>query len=205
LAWRKNKLPVENILLVIHNKTNGRMRAKVVLPVLALSLLLIAIAFVLNHANRGPSEVLPATQERSSLPGPPGEVPSQPKHTKPVSPGREPPIARSASGAESAPADHASVVAERVAELNRLAMTSDPGSLDTILSELSNHDPAIRMAAVSATIDFGSRDAVPALQNALGWTDELKEKMEIQRAIDFLQQPSALAQDHTSEPGAEKK
>jgi hypothetical protein len=181
------------------------MRAKVVVPVLVLSVLLIAFAFVLHQRDRDNAGASPAAEAIAALPASQPQLPGRPIHAEIVSPVAEAPDARLAAGGDSAGNDHATTVANRIAELNRLAMTSDSRSLDTILSELSNRDPAIRMAAVSASIDFGSRDAIPALQNALGWTDELKEKVEIQRAIDFLQLPSALAQDRKSEEGTEKK
>jgi HEAT repeat protein len=82
-------------------------------------------------------------------------------------------------------------VAGRVAELMDLAMTDDPASLNTILSELNNSEPRIREAAVEAAVQFKSPGAVPALRDAAGRADDPEEKTRILKAIDFLSVPSA--------------
>ena len=81
-------------------------------------------------------------------------------------------------------------IADRVAELMDLAMTDDPASLDTILSELSNPEPRIREAAVEAAVQFKSPGAVPALQDAAGRVADPEEKTRILKAIEFLSIPS---------------
>jgi HEAT repeat protein len=69
-------------------------------------------------------------------------------------------------------------------------MNDDRGSLDTILSELGNRDPEIRKAALEATIQFGSRDAIPKLADAVSQTDDPTEKAALTDAIEFLKLPS---------------
>ena len=71
-----------------------------------------------------------------------------------------------------------------------LAMNDDSTSLDTILSELTNRDPEIRKGALEATIQFGSRDAIPKMLDAASQTDDPREKAEIAEAIEFLKLPS---------------
>jgi HEAT repeat protein len=78
---------------------------------------------------------------------------------------------------------------QRTVELNRMAASDDPSNLQIILSELNNPDPVIRKAALRATIDFGSTDAVPALSNAMAAADDPQEKVDIFKAINFLQLP----------------
>ena len=85
--------------------------------------------------------------------------------------------------AESRPDDY---VPGRVAELLDLAMTDDPASLSAILAELSNPNEEIREAAVLATIEFKSADAIPALVDAYNRTEEPEQKLCIRKAIDFL-------------------
>jgi hypothetical protein len=80
----------------------------------------------------------------------------------------------------------------RIDELQKLGMTDNPESLVMILSELTNHDPRIRNAAVAAAVQFGSRDAIPALQDAISRTENLQEKVDLQNSIDFLKLPSIL-------------
>ncbi len=69
-------------------------------------------------------------------------------------------------------------------------MNDDAASLNQILSELANRDPRIRKAALEATIQFGSRDAIPKLTDAATQTDDPREKAAITDAIEFLKLPS---------------
>jgi hypothetical protein len=85
--------------------------------------------------------------------------------------------------------DHETYVEQRKVQLEELAMNNDPQSLNIILSELQNSDADIRQQAIRSTIDFGSKDAIPTLQNDMAYTTDLHEKLAIQNAIDFLQLP----------------
>jgi HEAT repeat protein len=71
-----------------------------------------------------------------------------------------------------------------------MAMTDERTNLDTILSELSSRDPEIRKAALEATIQFGSRDAIPKMTDAISQTDDPNEKAALADAIEFLKLPS---------------
>jgi hypothetical protein len=95
------------------------------------------------------------------------------------------------SGADPNAANHQDYVTERRAELGDLGTSNDPASLKTILSELNNQDQRIRTAALDATVQFGSQDAIPALRNEMAWAEDPHEKAAIADAIDFLQLPSA--------------
>ena len=86
--------------------------------------------------------------------------------------------------------DNDRAVYARIDELLDLAMTDRPGVLMTILSELNNPEVRIRKAAIEASVQFGSRDAIPALREALATADDPVEKAEITRAVDFLELPS---------------
>jgi len=86
--------------------------------------------------------------------------------------------------------DHATYVLERRAQLIDLGRSEDPADLKTILSEMENPEPEIRKAALSATIDFGSKDAIPTLQNEMNWATDLDEKIAIRKAIEFISLPS---------------
>ena len=104
-------------------------------------------------------------------------------------------------------AQHQAYVEKRIEELTDLAMNADSGSLDTILSELTNRDPQIRKAALEATIQFGSRDAIPKLMDAVSQIDEPKEKADILEAVEFLKLPSAtelIAQGGGTSAGGKK-
>ena len=78
-------------------------------------------------------------------------------------------------------------VSERISELMDLSTESDANSLNTIISELTNRDPAIRKAVVEAAVQFGSRDAIPGLQDAAFQVEDIEEKVALARAVEFLQ------------------
>lgn len=81
-------------------------------------------------------------------------------------------------------------VQARTAQLMQLAMNDDAASLETILKEISNPNQAIRQGALEAAIQFGSRDAIPRLQQAAQDTTDANEKAQLLAAIDFLKLPS---------------
>lgn len=87
-------------------------------------------------------------------------------------------------------AKHQAYVAARVAELQDLPTSEDPDALNTILSELSNREPEIRKAALDAAVQFGSRDAIPKLEDAELQMDDPHERAAIADAIEFLQLPT---------------
>jgi HEAT repeat protein len=84
---------------------------------------------------------------------------------------------------------HRADVENRTSELMELGMNDDTNSLHTILSELNNPDPEIRQAALDATIQFGSTNAIPGLEAAALWNDNPEEKKQIADAIEFLKLP----------------
>jgi HEAT repeat protein len=84
---------------------------------------------------------------------------------------------------------------QRVAELTEMATTRQANSLDTILSELSNRSAEIRRAALAATVEFGDRSAIPALKEAMTSNPDPQEKVNIQKAIAFLQLPTLTEAD----------
>jgi hypothetical protein len=84
---------------------------------------------------------------------------------------------------------HREDVENRASELMDLAMNDDTNSLHTILSELNNPDPEIRQAALDATIQFGSTNAIPGLESASLWNESPEEKQQIADAIEFLKLP----------------
>jgi HEAT repeat protein len=81
-------------------------------------------------------------------------------------------------------------VSKRIDELQDLGMQSDPAALDIILSQINDAELQIREAAVSAAVQFGSRDAIPRLEEALARTDNPKDKATLDKAIEFLKLPT---------------
>lgn len=103
-------------------------------------------------------------------------------------------------------AEHGTYVAERCAELADLAMDDKSESLASILEELTSRDPEIREAALNAAVQFGSRDAIPRLLDAVSQTDDEEEKVALLQAVRFLKLPtlSELAEQMKTNPPAAK-
>jgi hypothetical protein len=85
---------------------------------------------------------------------------------------------------------HKKNIRDATARLTSLSMNDDQASLDAILVELKNPDKEIRAAALSATVQFNDRSAIPALQKIADETGGPDEKVEILKAIDYMKQPS---------------
>ena len=81
-------------------------------------------------------------------------------------------------------------ISKRVEELGQLAMEDDTASLATILGALDDSDPKIRQAALQASVQFGSRDAIPKLEEAAAKAEDPRMKRALQEAIEFLKLPS---------------
>jgi len=171
------------------------MRPKIVISILTLGLFAFGTLFAIRHsADRS---------IRVSEPGPTASPTAQPSDTvatdtvatEKVQPVPEAAAAPTKTGAQpkaqpTTEADQQAYVEKRSAELMDIAMTDDRANLDIILSELSNRDPEIRKAALEAAIQFGSRDAIPKLADAVSQTDDPNEKTALTDAIEFLKLPS---------------
>jgi hypothetical protein len=162
------------------------MRAKVVISasVLALAILLPVVYFHFKSDSPPPVDQAPAPVAADDTATPAGGSPSILKriaHGGPQEGLPDRPVSHADPGM-----DHDAYVLQRRAELMELGMHNDPDSLKTILSELENPDAEIRQGALSATIDFGSKDAIPTLQNEMNWATDPEEKVAIKKAIDFL-------------------
>jgi hypothetical protein len=90
------------------------------------------------------------------------------------------------------------VTAEKVLELQALAMNDDAASLNSILAELANPDPQIRAAAREAAVQFGDAGAATALRAAVEKTDEDAEKIALLEAARFLELPSLRSTTSTN-------
>jgi hypothetical protein len=87
-------------------------------------------------------------------------------------------------------------IEQRVGELMDLGMSDDAQALKTILSEVTNPEAEIRKAAIEASKQFGSTNAIPALQEAIANTDSIEDKQDLREAIEFLKLPSFLAKQN---------
>ncbi len=83
-------------------------------------------------------------------------------------------------------------IATRTGELDKLAWFDDAESLGHILSELRNSLPEIRAAALSATLAFGSRDAVPYLEAIAADSKDPIEQKALTDVAERLKLPTVL-------------
>jgi hypothetical protein len=70
-------------------------------------------------------------------------------------------------------------------------MNDDSASLSDILQALTSPEQEIRQAAIEATKQFGSTNAIPALKTAAENAKDLKEKIAVLEAVEFLSLPPA--------------
>lgn len=78
----------------------------------------------------------------------------------------------------------------KIEALTDASMQSDAQSFQIIVNALKDERKEVRQAAVDAAIQFGSRDAIPFLEEAAAKIDDPREKIEMLDAIDFLKLPS---------------
>jgi len=83
---------------------------------------------------------------------------------------------------------HASI-AQETERLAQWSMNEDAQSLSNILGDLTSPVKEIRSAAIEATKQFGSTNAVPVLRAMAVNTDDHEEAMELLEAADFLELP----------------
>ena len=148
------------------------MRPKVVIALLVLALLVLGGAFLLKQQATNaskPAEVAPAPAITSVVPAP-VPAPAAPVVVKKTVTPEEREVAVNAEK-------------DRLLEWER---NDDPQSLSNILTDLTNPEKEIRVAAIEATKQFGSKDAIPTLQQLAQNTDDAGEKTALLEAADFL-------------------
>jgi hypothetical protein len=165
------------------------MRAKVVLTASVLAVVILAPAIYFHFKSDSPATPTPDAAPVVADANTPSAVPSILKRVSQDDHSQEGLPDPQAAPADLSPADHDTYVTERKAQLEELGSTDDPANLKIILSEMENSEPEIRQAALSASIQFGSPDAIPTLQHERDWATDPQEKVDIQKAIDFLQLP----------------
>jgi len=158
------------------------MRLKFVILLFGATAIILAGVFYLKPRKASPTPVLVASEKNV------GVVPPEPAKVS------EPPIP---SPTPAPPAVVALTPEQRQAatdtEINRLfqaGMSDNPDDLAVILADLNSPEKEIREAAIQATKQFGSTNAIPALQAAAASATDPKEKVELTEAVDFIALPS---------------
>jgi hypothetical protein len=172
------------------NHTRELMRPRIVIAALIVGAAIIAGIIFFGVGNRPPAEDSIAGQKsgptESSAPTAAVAAGGLREASRPVASSNlvaltaKPPLSAEERQAQE------EVVDERIDELNQLAASNDPNDLRQILTELNNPEPKIRAAAVQATVQFESPDAIPALKEALAQTTDLDEAVALRNAIHFL-------------------
>jgi hypothetical protein len=88
------------------------------------------------------------------------------------------------------PEEKQAYIEAETSRLQDLSTEDDPASLTAILNDLSNPEKEVRLAAIEASMQFGSRDAIPALQAEVANATDTDEKIALLQAADFLALPT---------------
>lgn len=159
------------------------MRLKVIIPILLITVVTLAM-IQLIRPGPGKGTILQHSAISIAVPGTNAIAKANSDANGVDAQGQlQTPQGRLSSGEEG----HEEYISRRTAELTDLAMSDDPTALSSILSELNNPEAKIRDAAVMASVQYKSADAIPALQDAYTRTDEPEEKVSIRKAIEFLE------------------
>jgi len=116
-----------------------------------------------------------------------------------------PPLVRLAAQAEPPPSpeEKRAAVNRQIQQLQLWAQADDPAGLENIMNELvTNSEPKVRLAAILAAKQSGSREIVPRLNEAAVQAEGFKEKKALLDAADFLAQPTVSEEAANLQPVA---
>lgn len=171
------------------------MRVKIVIVVLLAGVAGFIGIFFLKHlaAPAQPPENMAAQPEIKPAAPTITPIPNAALAAKPVLPVPQVKTSRPAGADTNTLAEeHEAYVQARVDKLKELQANDDAESLHAILAELTNANKEIRAAAVESSIQFGSRDAIPVLNDLAARTSDPAEKKELQDAAEFLALPTLI-------------
>jgi hypothetical protein len=155
-------------------------RPKFVFTILLLALLVLGGVFLLKQ-HWGNAATPPPVNE-SMTPAPVVSV-APPPAPVPV------PAAPVSTNAPTPEQRQAAIDAE-TDRLQQWSMDNDPASLSNILADLTNSEKEIRDAAIEATKQFGSTNAIPTLKAVAANTTDPDEQIALLEAANFLSLPS---------------
>jgi hypothetical protein len=90
------------------------------------------------------------------------------------------------------PEQRQTAIDAETARLQQWSMNDDPASLSNILADLTNPEKEIRDAAIEATKQFGSTNAIPTLKEVAANTTDTGEQIDLLEAANFLSLPSLV-------------
>jgi hypothetical protein len=163
-------------------------RAKIIIPVLAVASIVVFLAIALPFGPSTQPQPSPVPEAPATSVSANPSTPVRPvSEHRPVAPAVIQPRTQPESGGEE---QRSEAARERAAKLQQIGSTRDADSLNTVSSELNDADASVRRAAVAAAVEIGDRGIIPALQQAMEGDLEPQEKVKIQQAINFLQLPT---------------
>lgn len=160
------------------------MKSKFVVGILAAVALIASALVALKRSNSSPDQPLVSASTEQAAPD---QQKSPPFISSPETSAVHESVSTAAAIAE--PTNVESVDA-RIEHLDKLSANDDEASLHVILSELTNSDARIRKAALEATIQFDSTNAIPTLKQVAETAQDPVEKQELLDAAKFLSLPS---------------
>jgi hypothetical protein len=88
------------------------------------------------------------------------------------------------------PEQRQAAIETEIDHLQEWSTSDDPAMLANILTDLSNPEKEIREAAIEATKQFGSSNAIPTVKNVAANTADPDEQIALLQAAEFLSLPS---------------
>lgn len=156
------------------------MRPKFVFFLLLLVFLVVAAA-VLLQKNLSPDKLKPESAAPSVVA--PAAVPP---------PALPAPVAVPAVVKILTPEERQAAINAEKEQLYTWSMNDDSQSLSNILSALTSPEKEVRLAAIEATKQFGSTNAIPVLKAVAASSDDTQEQIAMLEAADFISLPDAI-------------
>jgi hypothetical protein len=170
------------------------MRPKIVILVLIVAIGVVALAAVLKGVMGGH-----APQE-AKAPEPPPEEPANTKVNAAI-PQVNPNSSNTAAILEKLRAAELAKGLDEVRELQAQGL-GDPATADLLLAKTTHQEPEVRKAAVQALVQLNATNAIPGLEQALGLTENPREKIVLMDAINYLKLPEEAALPPSVNPAA---
>ena len=150
--------------------------------------MLAVLAAVLAWPGKGPRESAPPGADSRKAPPAAASRAAVPRSVpSPAAELPRPQLSPYADGSN----EHEAWIDARADELVKLSWEDDSESLKRILAELENPEPDIRKAALQATANFGSRDAIPYLESLVATSTDADEKIALIQTAEQLKMPTA--------------
>ena len=155
------------------------MRPKIVMVIIMVAIGVVALAAVLKGVVGWHSP------QEAKAPEPPLE---EPANTNVVTLQVNPNSSNTAAILEQLRAKELAEGLDQVREL-QVQGPGDPATADLLLAKVTHKEPEVRKAAVEALVQLNATNAIPGLEQALGLTEDPRDKIALMEAINYLKLP----------------